>query len=133
MLLGWISISIASLKRKLIHAPGYLGQDASSVEHDPMTNINMTFFQANFSGYYSTHSLMMVFTSLSTTHFSKFTGDFYMLDDFRPKSLMVEQGRLNIFLGGMLTMLMLCSESTLLIWLKDCWYIRVLKWFALLR
>jgi len=46
-----------------------------------------------------------------------------MLDDFRPKSLMMEQGRLNIFLGGMSTTLMLCLDSTLQIWMKDCWYI----------
>jgi len=56
-----------------------------------------------------------------------------MLDDFRSKSLMVEQGRLNIFLGGMSTMWMLCLDSTLLIWMKDCWYIRVLQWSDLLR
>jgi hypothetical protein len=38
--------------------------NANSVNHDPMTNINMTFFQANFSGYYSPHSLMMVFMEI---------------------------------------------------------------------
>jgi len=45
---------------------------------------------------------------------------------------MVEQGRLNIFLGNMSTTLMLCLDSNLLIWLKDYWYITVLQWSYLL-
>ena len=91
-----------------------------------MTNINLTFFQANFSGCYSLHSLMMVFMEIPVCPLHTFPHSHeivYMLDDFRPKSLMVEQGRPNIFLGGRPTMLMLCLDSTPLIWLKDYWYI----------
>jgi hypothetical protein len=128
---GWISVSIASLKRKLIHEPGQLGQDASSVEHDPMPNINMTFFQANFSGYYSTHSLMLEIP-VCPLHTFPNSQEIFICLMTKPKSLMIEQGRLNTFLGGMSTTLMLCLDSTLPIWLKDYWYIRVLQWSDLL-
>jgi len=56
--------------------------------------------------------------SLSNIDFPRLQGMQYVHDVFKPRSSLMVHRRLAAFLGGRPIVLMLCLDSTLLMWLK---------------